>query len=86
MLSLLGMKKRKTSEGDTSSVEKRSRSSEEKDEKVAEGVDTTHEVASIDASEGDEALLLVGTERTQEFSEEYNAKLRKKLVSCRLRS
>ena len=34
----------------------------------------------LDATDGDEALLLVGTERTAEFSEEYNLKLRRKLV------
>lgn len=84
MLSFMGMKKRRTGEAETGSVEKRSRSSEEKDEKVAEGdITTTSDLASIDASEADEALLLVGTARTQEFSEEYNAKLRRKLVSCR---
>lgn len=45
-----------------------------------------HEIAgseSIDHSDanGDDALLLVGKERTAEFSEEYNLKLRRKLVS-----
>ncbi|KAL0576241.1 hypothetical protein V5O48_005751 [Marasmius crinis-equi] len=34
---------------------------------------------SIDLSAGDEALKLVGTKRTAEFSEEYNLKLRRKL-------
>lgn len=39
------------------------------------------EVASLaDSSDGDEALKLVGRERTAEFSEEYNRKLRNKLV------
>ena len=31
--------------------------------------------------DGDEALHLVGAERTAHFSEEYNLKLRRKLVS-----
>ena len=40
------------------------------------------EIASvIDSVEGDEALKLVGRERTAQFSEEYNRKLRRKLVS-----
>lgn len=39
-------------------------------------------VATADLpSDGDEALKLVGKERTVHFSEEYNAKLRRKLVS-----
>ncbi|KAL6299108.1 MFS general substrate transporter [Sparassis latifolia] len=33
----------------------------------------------VDSEEGDEALKLVGKERTAEFSEEYNRKLRRKL-------
>ena len=36
----------------------------------------------FDVSKGDEALQVVGIERTAEFSEEYNRKLRRKLVSC----
>ncbi|EIW61735.1 MFS general substrate transporter [Trametes versicolor FP-101664 SS1] len=51
--------------------EKRSRD-EEKD-----GYDVT--VSVTDSVEGDEALKLVGRERTAEFSEEYNRKLRRKL-------
>ena len=48
------------------------------DEKQAE----TLEIASIaDSVEGDEALHLVGRERTVQFSEEYNKRLRRKLVS-----
>jgi hypothetical protein len=35
---------------------------------------------SVDLSDGDEALRLIGVERTS-FSEEYNAKLRRKLAS-----
>lgn len=35
---------------------------------------------SVDLNDGDEALRLIGAERTSQFSEEYNAKLRRKLV------
>lgn len=43
-------------------------------------VDT--DIASvIDSFEGDEALQLVGRERTANFSEEYNKRLRRKLVN-----
>lgn len=42
------------------------------DDKV--GVDTVNSV------DGDEALRLVGAVRTTQFSEEYNLKLRRKLV------
>lgn len=64
--------------GYAGSLEKRSRSSQEIDEK-AKGEDLT-EANVIDAGDGDEALLLVGAERTTEFSEEYYANLRRKLV------
>ncbi len=37
-------------------------------------------VSIVDSSDGDEALQLVGKERTAEFSDEYNRKLRRKLV------
>lgn len=37
-------------------------------------------VSFVDTLEGDEALQLVGRERTAEFSEEYNRRLRRKLV------
>ena len=36
---------------------------------------------SYDMEGGDEALHLVGAQRTTEFTEEYNLKLRRKLVS-----
>lgn len=36
---------------------------------------------SYDTKDGDEALQLVGEQRTAHFSEEYNFKLRRKLVS-----
>lgn len=48
------------------------------------GYDVTVSVA--DSVEGDEALKLVGRERTAEFSEEYNRKLRRKLVRVSRRS
>jgi ACS family allantoate permease-like MFS transporter len=35
---------------------------------------------SLNTSDGDEALQLVGTQATAHFSEEYNRKLRRKLV------
>ncbi|KAJ7129764.1 MFS general substrate transporter [Mycena epipterygia] len=55
-------------------TEKRSLDAEVHDEKV--GVDT---VDTINSADGDEALRLVGTVRTAQFSEEYNLKLRRKL-------
>ncbi|KAJ6614320.1 MFS general substrate transporter [Mycena sp. CBHHK59/15] len=54
-----------------SDTEKVSVDVEVRDEKI--GLDT------IDSSDGDEALRLVGTLRTAQFSEEYNLKLRRKL-------
>ena len=36
--------------------------------------------SGMDSSDGDEALNLVGRERETQFSEEYNAKIRRKLV------
>jgi hypothetical protein len=56
-----------------SETEKRSLDAEARDEKVADTV-------TINSVEGDEALRLVGTARTAQFSEEYNRKLRRKLV------
>jgi len=53
-------------------VEKSSQLHDTYDEKL--GLD------SIDADNGDEALQLVGTQATEHFSEEYNRKLRRKLV------
>ena len=46
------------------------------------------EVSSADSlqlTDADEALELVGVRRTAEFSEEYMLKLRRKLVGCRFR-
>lgn len=41
------------------------------------------EIASLaDIFQGDEALELVGHERTAQFSDEYNRKLLRKLVRC----
>lgn len=51
------------------------------DEKQAVDTET---VSVLDSVHGDEALELVGHERTAEFSEEYNRRLRRKLVRvCR---
>jgi hypothetical protein len=50
---------------------------EQEQEEKHVGVTT---VASFDSSDMDEAMRLVGAERTAVFSEEYNAKLRRKLV------
>ena len=49
----------------------------ENDEKDA-GVAT---MTTYEESDVDEAMMLVGAERSAVFSEEYNAKLRRKLVS-----
>ena len=48
------------------------------DEKHPESI----EVLSVNSEDVDEALELVGSRRTQQFSEEYNKKLRRKLVSA----
>jgi ACS family allantoate permease-like MFS transporter len=54
-------------------VEKKSQPNEElEDEKLG--------LYTVDSSQGDEALKLVGAERKEQFSEEYNLRLRKKLV------
>ena len=66
------------------SLERRSVGSSEKnpasleDQKGDAEVNDT--VSVVDSYEGDEALKLVGRERTAEFSAEYNKKLRRKLV------
>jgi len=68
-------------------VEIRSRSlssSSATDEKVFDDekrgtIEQTATVTSFDSKDADEALQLVGTSRTQNFSEEYNLKLRRKL-------
>lgn len=51
---------------------------DEKPALSAEG--SLDEKFSVDLNDGDEALRLIGAERTTQFSEEYNAKLRRKLV------
>ncbi|KAK0468298.1 MFS general substrate transporter [Desarmillaria tabescens] len=53
----------------------------DKNEKTLESVtvDEKTTLSSIDASRGDEALKIVGTERAASFSDEYNLKLRRKL-------
>jgi MFS transporter, ACS family, allantoate permease len=60
------------------SLEAEKKSSSSVDEKRAADA----EVVSVDDTlNGDEALQLVGRERTEQFSEEYNRRLRRKLVS-----
>ena len=39
-------------------------------------------ISLVDSSDGDEALKLVGREREVQFSDEYNRKLRNKLVGA----
>ena len=68
---------RKALEKRDSSDEKTPRSIDE--EKAFDATTTVSEVA--ESSDGDEALRLVGRERTAQFSDEYNRKLRRKLVS-----
>lgn len=57
------------------------------EEKGTSSLDEKHPdtatVVSVDSKDADEALELVGTTRTSHFTEEYNAKLRRKLVSLR---
>lgn len=57
------------------------------EKKPSDSLDEHHEKTdieseSLDASQGDEALRLVGAERSAQFSEEYNLRLRKKLVGA----
>lgn len=42
--------------------------------------DEKHDSSSSTMGEGDEALRLIGLERVEQFSEEYNKRLRRKLV------
>jgi hypothetical protein len=58
-------------------VEKKSQTIEDEDEKLG--------LYTVDTSEGDEALQLVGAERKEQFSEEYNLRLRRKLVGLSLK-
>ncbi|KAJ8590317.1 MFS general substrate transporter [Rhizopogon salebrosus TDB-379] len=51
----------------------------EKSSQLQDTYDEKLELDSIDASNGDEALQLVGSQATEHFSEEYNRKLRRKL-------
>ena len=60
---------------DRSSDEKTRSRDEEKD-----ALDATVTVSSADSGDEDEALKLVGKERAAQFSEEFNRKLRNKLV------
>ena len=57
------------------SVEKRASTEKVRDEE--KDADT---VSVVDSADGDEALQLVGKERTAHFSEEYYKRLRRKLV------
>lgn len=54
--------------------------SEKKASSIDDHVVVEKHHASINIDEGDEALRLIGMERTAQFSEEYNRKLRRKLV------
>ncbi|KAJ8590318.1 MFS general substrate transporter [Rhizopogon salebrosus TDB-379] len=51
----------------------------EKSSQLQDTYDEKFGLDSIDASNGDEALQLVGSQATERFSEEYNRKLRRKL-------
>lgn len=51
---------------------------------LAEEIKQSDCLSVAEADDGDEALRLVGKERTQEFSEEYNKRLRRKLVRSML--
>ena len=57
-------------------------STEKRDSDEKHDFDATGIVSVIESTNGsgDEALRLVGKERTAQFSEEYNRKLRRKLV------
>lgn len=61
---------------DSSSLEKQSFSAHDEEKKP-----DVVRVNVLEVGEGDEALKLVGALRTEEFSEEFNLKLRRKLVS-----
>ena len=63
---------------DRTSIEKRSPTPTSRDAEK-DGFDAAATVLT-DSVDGDEALQLVGKERTAQFSEEYNRRLRRKLV------
>lgn len=69
-----------SSDNDRSSIEKRSDGHEDEKREKVEAADFGANVSVFEAGQGDEALKLVGAERTAEFSEEEYAKLRRKLV------
>lgn len=50
---------------------------------ITEAGDERTDSASFKSSQGDEALKLVGAYRRANFSDEYNLRLRKKLVRLR---
>ncbi|KAI1792940.1 MFS general substrate transporter [Ganoderma leucocontextum] len=54
-------------------------STEKRDSDEKGGFDAIGTVSVVESTDGDEALRLVGKERTAQFSEEYNRKLRRKL-------
>lgn len=58
------------------------------DQSIEKAIDEKHvdtaTVVSINSEDVDEALELVGTRRTVQFSEEFNNKLRRKLVRISL--
>lgn len=55
-------------------------STEEKSPVHVSSGNETVTILSVDSKEADAALELVGTVRTAQFSEEYNNRLRRKLV------
>ncbi|KLO16326.1 MFS general substrate transporter [Schizopora paradoxa] len=68
-----------SSDNDRSSIEKRSDGHEDEKREKVESADFGANVSVFEAGQGDEALKLVGAERTAEFSEEEYARLRRKL-------
>ena len=56
------------------------KSKEKRDPDEKGGFGAIGTVSIVESTDGDEALRLVGKERTAQFSEEYNKKLRRKLV------
>lgn len=63
---------------DKKSLDEKMQSRDE--EKDAYDVAVSESEVPVEKAEGDEALKLVGRERTAQFTEEYNKKLRRKLV------
>ncbi|OCH93599.1 MFS general substrate transporter [Obba rivulosa] len=63
----------------TSLIDRKSLEFSEKEPHSPEKDDFDATVSVVESGEGDEALRLVGRERVQQFSEEYNKRLRRKL-------